>query len=123
MIFLKTMVSKLFLAILLYVLNLNHKYMDLITDSEIKKFLCTTIRSVALIFNAYLLFYSSKESHLCRKAKEMLYIIGFGTSLPLKEKNTNYVKPLIIPKGSDSWESIGVSASTLEQVSFGFIRA
>ncbi|CAH2108255.1 unnamed protein product [Euphydryas editha] len=85
-------------------------------DSEIKKFICTTIRSVALICNAYLIFYSSKESQLLRKAKEMFYTIGFGTSVPLKEKNTNFAKPLIIPKGSDSWESIGVSASTLEQV-------
>lgn len=115
--------GKLFLAMVLFVLNMNNKCMDLITDSEIKKFICTTIRSVALIFNTYLLFYSYKESHLLRKAKEMFYTIGFGTGVPLKEKNTNYAKPLIIPKGSDSWDSIGVSASTLEQVSFELIRA
>ncbi|XP_050347215.1 cytoplasmic dynein 2 light intermediate chain 1 [Nymphalis io] len=85
-------------------------------DSEIKKIICTTMRSVALIHNANLLFYSLKESNLVRKAKDMFYTIGFGNNVPLKEKNTNYMKPLIIPKGSDSWESIGVPESTLDHV-------
>nr|XP_026501507.1 cytoplasmic dynein 2 light intermediate chain 1 [Vanessa tameamea] len=85
-------------------------------DSEIKKIICTTMRSVSLVYNANLLFYSLKESNLLRKAKEMLYTIGFGNNVPLKDKNTNYMKPLVIPKGSDSWESIGVSESTLEHI-------
>ncbi|CAK1601068.1 unnamed protein product [Parnassius mnemosyne] len=85
-------------------------------DSEIKKLVCDTIRSVALIHNAHILFYSSKEPQLVRKAKEILHNAGFGNGVVIKEKNTNNTKPLSIPKGFDSWESIGVPRSTMEQV-------
>ncbi|CAH2234909.1 jg4142 [Pararge aegeria aegeria] len=85
-------------------------------DSDMKKMACTTLRSVALLYNAHLLFYSNKEPQLVRKAKEMLYNIGFGNGIPLREKNTNYTKPLMIPKGLDNWDSIGVPLSTFEQI-------
>lgn len=42
--------------------------------------------------------------------------IGFGNGVMLKEKNTNFNKPLLIPKGFDTWENIGYPASTVEQV-------
>ncbi|CAG4971357.1 unnamed protein product [Parnassius apollo] len=85
-------------------------------DSEIKKLVCETIRSVALINDAHILFYSSKEPLLVRKAKEILHNAGFGNGVVIKEKNTNNTKPLSIPKGSDSWESIAIPRSTMEQV-------
>ncbi|KAM3964173.1 cytoplasmic dynein 2 light intermediate chain 1 [Aphomia sociella] len=85
-------------------------------DSDIKKFICTTIRSIALIHNAHLLFYSSKEPQLAKRAKELLHNIGFGNFQSLKEKNTNFTKPLIISKGTDNWESIGIPTSTMEQI-------
>ncbi|XP_021183564.3 cytoplasmic dynein 2 light intermediate chain 1 [Helicoverpa armigera] len=85
-------------------------------DSEVKKVVCTTLRSFALLNHAHLLFYSSKEPQLLRRAKDMLFNIAFGNGIPIKEKNTNYTKPLSIPKDSDSWESIGVTPSTIEQV-------
>lgn len=50
----------------------------------------------------------------------MLFNIAFGNNIPVKEKNMNYTKPLFIPKGSDTWESIGVPPSTMEQVSTYF---
>lgn len=80
--------------------------------------ICTTLRSFALLNHAHLLFYSSKEPQLLRRAKDMLFNIAFGNCIPIKEKNTNYTKPLFIPKDSDTWESIGVAPSTIEQVSF-----
>ncbi|KAF9418695.1 hypothetical protein HW555_004523 [Spodoptera exigua] len=85
-------------------------------DSEIKKFICTTLRSIALLNHAHLLFYSSKEPQLLRRAKDMLFNIGFGNCVPIKEKNTNYTKPLFISKDSDNWESMGIPASTIDQV-------
>ncbi|XP_075974118.1 cytoplasmic dynein 2 light intermediate chain 1 [Anticarsia gemmatalis] len=85
-------------------------------DSEIKKVVCVTLRSFALLTNAHLTFYSSKEPQLLRRAKDMLFSIGFGNGIPVKDKNTNYAKPLFIPKGSDTWESIGVPSSTMDQV-------
>ncbi|CAH1646682.1 unnamed protein product [Spodoptera littoralis] len=85
-------------------------------DSEIKKFICTTLRSFALLNHAHLIFYSSKEAQLLRRAKDMLFNIGFGNCIPMKEKNTNYTKPLFIPKDSDNWESIGIPTSTIDQV-------
>lgn len=82
-----------------------------------KKNVCSTLRSVALLQNAHLLFYSQKEAQLVKKSKEVFYNMGFGNGIPLREKNTNYTKPLMIPKGkTDNWESIGVPVSTLEQV-------
>lgn len=75
------------------------------------------MRSVALLFNASIVFYSSKEPSLVRRAKELLHGIGFGNGVPNKERMFNFSKPLIIPKGTDSWDNIGVTASTLEQVS------
>lgn len=89
-----------------------------VSDSDIKKIICVTLRSFVLLNNAHLLFYSSKEPQLLRRAKDMLFNIGFGNGIPVKEKNTNYTKPLFILKDSDTWESIGVPPSTLEQVSF-----
>ncbi|KAF9808629.1 hypothetical protein SFRURICE_019787 [Spodoptera frugiperda] len=84
-------------------------------DSEIKKFICTTLRSFALLNHAHLMFYSSKEPQLLRRAKDMLFNIGFGNCIPIKERNTNYTKPLLIPKDSDNWESIGIPTSTIDQ--------
>ncbi|CAG9578773.1 unnamed protein product [Danaus chrysippus] len=42
--------------------------------------------------------------------------MGFGNGVSMKEKNTNYTKPLSIPKGQDTWESIGIPQSTLDQI-------
>ncbi|KAI5638857.1 cytoplasmic dynein 2 light intermediate chain 1 [Phthorimaea operculella] len=85
-------------------------------DSEIKKVVCTTLRSMALLHNAHLLFYSSKEPQLVKRAKDIFFGIGFGHGVPTKEKVTNITKPLMIPKGTDSWENIGVAKCSLEQV-------
>ncbi|XP_032515235.2 cytoplasmic dynein 2 light intermediate chain 1 isoform X1 [Danaus plexippus] len=85
-------------------------------DSEIKKVISTTMRSFALISNGNLLFYSSKEPQLVRRAKEMFFNMGFGNGVSLKEKNTNYSKPLSISKGQDTWENIGIPQSTLDQI-------
>ncbi|XP_013175291.1 PREDICTED: cytoplasmic dynein 2 light intermediate chain 1 [Papilio xuthus] len=84
-------------------------------DSEIKKNICTTLRCVALINNAHLIFYSSKEPQLMRRVKEMLHNAAFGNGVVIKEKNVNFIKPLAIPKGLDSWESIGIPKSTMDQ--------
>lgn len=46
----------------------------------------------------------------------MFLNIGFGNGTVIKDKNTNFSKPLVIPRGADNWESIGVTATTLEQV-------
>ncbi|XP_013142796.1 PREDICTED: cytoplasmic dynein 2 light intermediate chain 1 [Papilio polytes] len=85
-------------------------------DSEIKKIICSTLRCVALINDAHLIFYSSKEPQLMRRVKEMLHNAAFGNGVVIKEKNVNLNKPLIIPKGFDSWESIGIPKSTMDQV-------
>ncbi|XP_045768832.1 cytoplasmic dynein 2 light intermediate chain 1 isoform X2 [Maniola jurtina] len=85
-------------------------------DGDMKKNISTTLRSMAVLYNAHLLFYTNKEPQLVRKAKEVFYNIGFGNGIPFREKNTNYTKPLMIPRGSDNWDSIGVPSSTLEQI-------
>ncbi|XP_063392080.1 cytoplasmic dynein 2 light intermediate chain 1 [Cydia fagiglandana] len=85
-------------------------------DNEIKKIISTTMRSVALATHSHLIFYSSKEPQLVKRAKEILYNIGFGSGFHTKEKNTNFSKPLFIPKGSDSWENIGVPKSTMDMI-------
>lgn len=89
-----------------------------VSDSEIKKFVCTTIRSVALLQNAHLLSYSSKEPQLVKRFKDLFHGIGFGNGVVFKDKNVSSTKPLCIPKGSDSWESIGIGMAKWEQVSF-----
>ncbi|XP_022122812.2 cytoplasmic dynein 2 light intermediate chain 1 [Pieris rapae] len=90
-------------------------------ESELKKLICTTLRSVALLYKAHLIFYSLNEAPLVKKAKDMFYGMGFGKGISLKDKNTNYIKPLIIPKGSDSWENIGVSPANLDQIKARYI--
>ncbi|KOB67113.1 Uncharacterized protein OBRU01_20374 [Operophtera brumata] len=85
-------------------------------DSEIKKMLCTTIRSIAMIYKAHVLFYSSKEAGLVRRAKETLQNSAFGNGIVFKEKNSNFTKPLLIPVGSDSWESIGLKVRHLSRI-------
>lgn len=85
-------------------------------DGEVKKFICITIRSLAIIHNAHVIFYSSKETQLLRRVKEILYNVGFGSCLVIKDKNTHFTKPLSIPKGKDSWENIGIAPSTLDKV-------
>lgn len=92
----------------------------LISDTEIKKHICTTIRSFALVHNASILFYSLKEPQLARRAKELFHDIGFGSRIALKEKNINYNKPLMIAKGTDTWDSIGLPLSTVEQVLYTY---
>lgn len=89
-----------------------------VPDSEIKKFICSTIRSVALLQKAHVLFYSSKEPQLVKRVKDLFHGIGFGNGLMFKEKNNSYTKPLCIPKGCDTWESIGLEFANWEQVSF-----
>ncbi|CAG9785573.1 unnamed protein product [Diatraea saccharalis] len=42
--------------------------------------------------------------------------MGFGSSMSVKDKNFNFMKPLNIPKGADSWENIGIPPSTFEQI-------
>lgn len=86
-------------------------------DSEIKKFICLTIRSVALFQKAHLLFYTSKEPQLVKRVKDVFHGMGFGNGIVFKEKNVSSTKPLYIPKGSDSWESIGLEFTSWEQVS------
>ncbi|XP_053613055.1 cytoplasmic dynein 2 light intermediate chain 1 [Plodia interpunctella] len=85
-------------------------------DNEIKKFICTTLRSVSLIYSAHLLFYSSKDPYLVKRGKEILHNMCFGNFSSFKEKNTNFGKPLMVAKGADSWENIGVPKSTIEEV-------
>ncbi|CAF4847723.1 unnamed protein product [Pieris macdunnoughi] len=90
-------------------------------ESELKKLICTTLRSVAFLYKAHLIFYSQNEAPLVKKAKDMFYGMGFGKGISLKDKNTNYLKPLIIPKGTDSWENIGVSPENLDQIKARYI--
>ncbi|CAK1540494.1 unnamed protein product [Leptosia nina] len=85
-------------------------------DSETKKIICLTLRSIAVIYRAHVVFYSHKEATLVRRLKELCYGMAFGKGFSLKEKNTNLSKPLVIPKGTDSWENIGVPISTLTQI-------
>ncbi|CAH0406992.1 unnamed protein product [Chilo suppressalis] len=84
-------------------------------DAEIRKIICITLRSVALLLNAHLLFYSSKDAQLIKRTKDLLHYLGFGSNITSKDKNINFMKPLNIPKGVDSWESIGVPPSTFDQ--------
>lgn len=55
-----------------------------------------------------------------RRVKEMLHNAAFGNGVVIKEKNVNLNKPLIIPKGFDSWESIGIPKSTMDQASMKY---
>lgn len=43
--------------------------------------------------------------------------MGFGNGVLNKDKNFNFNKPLIIPKGTDSWDNMNGPISTFEQVS------
>lgn len=74
------------------------------------------MRSLAIIFKAHLIFYSSKEPSIARRVKELFHGMGFGNGILIKEKNFNFNKPLIIPKGTDSWDNMSIPMSTFEQV-------
>ncbi|KAB7507558.1 Cytoplasmic dynein 2 light intermediate chain 1, partial [Armadillidium nasatum] len=56
---------------------------------------------VAHTNGASLLFFSSRDTGLIKKTKELLSHYGFGTSEG-KSLSQDYNKPLIIPAGSDS---------------------
>lgn len=71
---------------------------------------------MALLKNCHLFYYSSKEQPLLRRAKEILNGFAFGNGLPLKDKVSGLSKPLFIPKGTDSWGSIGLNDCSLNQV-------
>lgn len=86
-------------------------------DTEAKKIVCSTLRSVALLNDAHLMFYSSKESMLVKRAKDIFNSIGFENGISIKDKQTNPTKPLFINKGADTWENIGVARSTFDEVS------
>lgn len=49
--------------------------------------------------------------------KDILYCFGFKDNYEFKDKSTNYTKPLLIPKGTDTWEHIGLQPMTIEEVS------
>ncbi|XP_050441539.1 cytoplasmic dynein 2 light intermediate chain 1 [Adelges cooleyi] len=70
-----------------------------------KRIVCQSLRYVAHTYGASLLFYSTNEAILVKRAKEVLSHYGFGTSY-----SKNYVqdsnKPLFIPAGTDSFDSI-----------------
>ncbi|CAG9135282.1 unnamed protein product [Plutella xylostella] len=85
-------------------------------DMEIKKVICNSLRSVAVLLKGNLIFFSSKEQPLVRRVKEVFHGIGFGNGFPVKDKVSNFNKPIYIPKGLDSWENIGIAPSTMEQI-------
>ncbi|XP_004925548.1 cytoplasmic dynein 2 light intermediate chain 1 isoform X1 [Bombyx mori] len=85
-------------------------------DTEAKKIVCSTLRSVALLNDAHLMFYSSKESMLVKRAKDIFNSIGFENGISIKDKQTNPTKPLFINKGADTWENIGVARSTFDEI-------
>ncbi|XP_037073495.1 cytoplasmic dynein 2 light intermediate chain 1-like [Pollicipes pollicipes] len=79
-------------------------------DPEKKKLVCRTLRYVAHVNGASLQFFSSTDSALVKKAKELIgqYAFGGVTSGQLAQ---DYNKPLLVPAGADSLAGIlGVGA-------------
>ncbi|XP_043243205.1 cytoplasmic dynein 2 light intermediate chain 1-like [Amphibalanus amphitrite] len=79
-------------------------------DPEKKKLICRSLRYLAHVNGASLYFFSSQDSALVKKAKDMMNQMAFGgpASGYLAQ---DYNKPLLVPAGTDSLAGIlGVGA-------------
>ncbi|KAG8231893.1 hypothetical protein J437_LFUL011726, partial [Ladona fulva] len=82
-------------------------------DIEDKKLICQTLRNISHSYGATLVFYSSKDQVLLKRGKDLLTQYAFYTSISNVNKNIvqDFLKPLFIPAGADSFQQIGVSPS------------
>jgi dynein light intermediate chain 2, cytosolic len=75
-------------------------------ESERKKLFCKTIRYLAHIHGASVMFHTSLDESLNSKAKQLLSYMAFKTVAP-KTINVDHTKPLMITAGQDTLSQIG----------------
>lgn len=75
-------------------------------DSEKRKVMCKTLRFVAHSQGAHLQFFSTKQDALMTRARALITHLLFGTS-GSKNVQVDHNKPLLVPAGQDSLQSIG----------------
>lgn len=84
-------------------------------EPEVKKQICRCLRSVAHLIGSSLIFYSMQMTTQNKILRDALNSMGFNSvSKPIRVTNTDYMEPIIIPCGQDSWEKIGRSSSFME---------
>ncbi|KAK9507670.1 hypothetical protein O3M35_007476 [Rhynocoris fuscipes] len=74
-------------------------------DPEPKRVICQFLRYLAHSNYAFLFFYSNKLTSVARTAKEIVNHKFFG-ALKTYKAQYDYNKPLLVPAGEDSFESI-----------------
>lgn len=94
-------------------------------DPEVKKQVCGCIRSLAHLIGASVLFYSSKMTAQNNKVlRDVFNSIGFNSvTRPIRVTTTDYMGPLLIGCGQDSWEKIGRPPSSFMEIGAHFKRS
>lgn len=95
-------------------------------DPEVKKQVCCCIRSVAHLIGASVLFSSSQMTVNNKALRDVLNAMAFNTvsrPIPSRATATDYMGPLLIGCGQDSWERIGRTPSSFREIGSNFKRA
>lgn len=92
-------------------------------DPEVKKATCTALRSVAHLIGGSLLFYSSKITIHTKVLRDVLNSLAFDTNTrPIRTTTTDYMGPILMGCGQDSWEKIGRGPSSFMEIGSNFKR-
>lgn len=93
-------------------------------DPEIKKQICLCIRSVGHLIGASVLYVSSQMAFHNKILRDVLNSMGFNTvTKPIRQTTIDYMGPLLIACGQDSWEKIGRNPSSFLEIGEAFNKA
>nr|KAJ3422923.1 Cytoplasmic dynein 2 light intermediate chain 1 [Polyrhizophydium stewartii] len=87
-------------------------------ESEMRKMLCKTLRYVAHMNGASLLFVSQKDENLVAKSRQLLSHYAFRGS-SIKTMTIDHSKPIVMMAGQDTFSGIGLPPSELAKDAVG----
>lgn len=93
-------------------------------DPEIRKQICRCIRSVAHLIGASVVFTSSQMTIHTKVLRDVINSMGFNTlTKPIRVTTTDYMGPLLIACGQESWEKIGRPPSSFLEIGSAFNKS
>lgn len=87
-------------------------------DPEMKKQICRCIRSVAHLIGASVVYFSSHMTMHTKILRDVFNAMGFNavTTNPIRESAVDYMGPIVMACGQDSWEKIGRPPSSFMEI-------
>lgn len=93
-------------------------------DPEMKKQICRCIRSVGHLIGASVIFFSSQMTMHNKVLRDVLNSMGFNTvARPIRATTTDYMGPLLMACGQDSWEKIERPPSSFHDIGSHFNKS